>query len=163
MEVISKNRKRFPWGKSFLLVAAVYLGATFALGCYTFIYAKGASYLSNDPRACVNCHIMREHYAGWQKSSHHAVASCNDCHIPHQFLSKWLVKAENGFWHSKGFTMQNFHEPIRIRPKNRKVLQANCLGCHGAIVNEISAHPGDPRRMLDCMHCHRSVGHGPTP
>jgi nitrite reductase (cytochrome c-552) len=24
----------------------------------------------DDPAACANCHIMREHYSGWSKSSH---------------------------------------------------------------------------------------------
>ena len=31
-------------------------------------YAQGFSYLSDDPAACANCHIMREHYDGWQKA-----------------------------------------------------------------------------------------------
>jgi hypothetical protein len=28
---------------------------------YTFVYAKGYSYLTNDPGACANCHIMADH------------------------------------------------------------------------------------------------------
>ena len=35
------------------------VGLLVGIGSYTFYYAQGASYLSNDPRACVNCHIMR--------------------------------------------------------------------------------------------------------
>src|SRR6516165_6995974 len=73
-------------------------------------YAEGFSYLSNDPKACVDCHIMREQYDGWQKASHHAVATCNDCHVPHETVPKYWVKAEDGFWHSKGFTHQDFPE-----------------------------------------------------
>ena len=30
------------------------------LGLYTFVYAKGYSYLSNDPQGCANCHVMQE-------------------------------------------------------------------------------------------------------
>ncbi|MDN3512761.1 MAG: cytochrome c nitrite reductase small subunit [Candidatus Jettenia sp. CY-1] len=138
--------------------AGVFIG----LSVYTFYYAQGASYLSNEPKACVNCHIMREQYDGWQKASHHAVATCNDCHIPHRFIPKYLAKLKNGFWHSKGFTFQDFHEPIRIHPKNRITLQKNCLYCHGELVSEIATYPGDNRRMLDCIPCHRNVGHGPT-
>ena len=59
-------------------------GALLGLGGYTFWYAEGGSYFSNDPRSCVNCHIMRDHYDGWVKSSHHAVAACNDCHNLHE-------------------------------------------------------------------------------
>ena len=36
------------------------------IGAYTFVYARGASYLTNDPAACVNCHVMREPYDGWR-------------------------------------------------------------------------------------------------
>ena len=39
--------------------------------------------------------VMREQYNGWQKASHHAVATCNDCHVLHEVVPKYLVKAEN--------------------------------------------------------------------
>jgi cytochrome c nitrite reductase small subunit len=118
-----------------MLLLCVLLGAVIGLGSYTFLYAEGFSYFSNDPKACMNCHIMREQYDSWQKASHHAVATCNDCHTPHNFVANYWTKAENGFWHSKGFTLQDFHEPIRIRPKNRRVLQANCIDCHRELVS----------------------------
>ena len=100
-----------------ILILCVLVGVIAGLGSYTFHYAAGTSYFSSNPAACVNCHIMREQYDGWQKASHHSVASCNDCHTPHALIPKYLVKAENGFWHSKAFTLQDFHEPIRIRPR----------------------------------------------
>jgi cytochrome c nitrite reductase small subunit len=145
-----------------LLAVTATLGLFAGLGTYTFTFAHGLSYFSNDPTACMNCHIMREQFDGWQKSPHHAVATCNDCHTPHSFIPKYLSKAENGFWHSKGFTLQDFHEPIMIRRHNVAVLQANCVGCHEQIVDGINTHPGDPQKMLDCLHCHREVGHGPV-
>ena len=144
------------------LALASTLGLFAGVSSYTFYYAQGLSYLSNDPRACMNCHIMREQFDGWQKSPHHAVATCNDCHTPHDFLGKYLTKAENGYHHSKGFTLQDFHEPIMIKPRNSAVLQANCVACHREIVSEINTHAGRPREMLDCVHCHRDVGHGPV-
>lgn len=152
-----KNRLRV----GLLLALTCTFGLFAGLGTYTFTYARGLSYFSNDPRACMNCHIMREHFDGWQKSPHHAVAACNDCHTPRNFVLKYLSKAENGFWHSKGFTLQDFHEPIMIRRHNSVVLQNNCVACHAQIVDGINTHPGDPQRMLDCVHCHREVGHGP--
>ena len=60
------------------IAVGIALGAAIGIGGYTFIYAKGYSYLTNDPGACANCHIMREQYDGWVKSSHRAVAVCND-------------------------------------------------------------------------------------
>ena len=59
--------------------AAVCLGLLIGLGGYTFAYARGYSYLTNDPAACANCHIMRDHFDAWTRSSHAAIAACNDC------------------------------------------------------------------------------------
>jgi cytochrome c nitrite reductase small subunit len=150
------------WRVWLLLALASSVGLFAGLGTYTFTYAQGLSYFSDDPRACMNCHVMREHFDGWLKSPHHAVASCNDCHTPSGFVAKYLSKAENGFWHSKGFTLQDYHEPIMIRPRNSVVLQQNCVKCHRGIVHGINTHAGNARQMLDCVHCHRDVGHGPV-
>jgi cytochrome c nitrite reductase small subunit len=154
--------RRWFLGGGLLTLAWVLGGVLLGAGSYTVYYGEGLSYLSNDPKACVNCHIMREHYDGWQKASHHAVATCVECHLPHDFVSKWLAKAENGFWHSKGFTLQDFHEPIRIRGKNAAVLQQNCLRCHQDFVHEIAATATAGGEAISCTHCHQSVGHGPS-
>ena len=81
-------------------VAAVFAGIVIGIGTYTFVYAKGYSYLTNDPEACANCHIMRDHFDAWTRASHHAVAVCNDCHTPPDMIGKYTTKARNGFWHS---------------------------------------------------------------
>lgn len=136
------------------LLAAVIAGAAIGLGLYTFVYARGASYLGNDPAACANCHVMQEHLAAWRKSSHHAVAVCNDCHAPPGGLAKYWVKAKNGYHHSYAFTTGDFIEPIRITPQNREVTEAQCRRCHGDIVSTMG-HAGD----VACIRCHGSVGH----
>jgi len=138
------------------------LGLLIGAGGYTFYYARGMSYLSNDPQACVNCHIMREQYDGWQKASHHAFATCNDCHVPHDFFGKWFAKAGNGYHHSTAFTLMNFAEPIRIKSANAGVLNANCLYCHRDFVSEITAHRVIHGEELYCVRCHNRVGHGPS-
>ena len=140
------------------VVLAVTIGLAIGIGAYTFVYAKGASYLTNDPRACVNCHIMREQFDGWTASSHRAVAVCNDCHAPHDFIGKYATKAINGFWHSVAFTSGRFHEPIEIGARNRRVTEGACRDCHQDIVEAIDAHPRK-RKGIDCIRCHRSVGH----
>lgn len=140
--------------------AAILLGVFAGVGVFTFGYAKGLSYLSNDPQACANCHIMQDHYDSWQNASHHHVAVCNDCHLPHNFVGKYITKADNGFFHSLAFTLDNFHEPIQIKPRNRRVTQASCIYCHQDIVAQmLPANPGGD--MLMCIHCHADVGHGP--
>lgn len=137
----------------------VFLGALTGLGLYTFRYAEGLSYLSNDPKACMNCHVMREHHDSWVKGSHHAAAACNDCHVPRTFPENILVKMDNGWNHSRKFTLQNFKEPIRIRPSNLAVLQHNCIECHAALLAEIVGHRDVELGEARCTDCHRSVGH----
>ncbi len=144
------------------LVVAVMFGVFFGLGGYTFHYGEGLSYFSKDPASCVNCHIMQPQFDSWQKASHHAVATCVDCHLPHKFIPKWIAKADNGFWHSKGFTLQDFHEPIFIRERNQRVLHNNCLHCHSSLVHDILPGSTTDADAISCVHCHRSVGHGET-
>ena len=149
-------------GKRAMLLLAVMVGVLLGVGLFTLNYAEGLSYLSPDPKACVNCHIMRPQYESWQKSSHHAVARCIDCHLPHDFIGKYLAKAENGYHHSKGFTFQDFHEPIMIKSKNARILQRNCVACHGDLVHDLISGVNGSADEVQCVHCHAGVGHGET-
>jgi cytochrome c nitrite reductase small subunit len=146
-----------------LLVVAALVGGAAGLGLFTFGYAEGLSYFSSDPRACANCHVMNDQYASWGRSTHHAAARCVDCHLPSALLPKLLAKASNGWHHSKGFTLEDFHEPIMIKPKNAQILQDNCLRCHGALVHELVAGATTERDAVRCVHCHVHVGHGGRP
>jgi cytochrome c nitrite reductase small subunit len=152
-----------------LLLALVVAAGGILIGTslYTFVYAKGYSYLSSNPNACANCHIMRPQLDGWQKSSHHGVAACNDCHTPHNIVGKYLTKIENGYAHSRAFTFQDFPEPIEMRPVSRDIVLENCVACHGGMVSTML--PGRTTRIsthdttaapADCIQCHRGVGHG---
>lgn len=147
------------------LVLAAMVGVAVGLALFTFDYAEGTSYLSNDPTACINCHIMREQFDGWQKSAHHAVATCNDCHTPHDFFGKYYTKMEHGFRHSKGFTFNDFHEPIQMKRSSYEIVNHNCIACHEALVSEIGAlghGAGRGSEPIDCIRCHASAAHGPT-
>ncbi len=140
------------------MVLTVLVGVLVGIGSFTFGYGKGGSYLSNDPNACANCHVMQGHRDSWQHSSHRHVAVCNDCHLPHHVAGKWITKADNGFFHSLAFTTGNFHEPIQIKPRNRRVTQNACLDCHADFVH--SMLPQEPsNETLSCVHCHQDVGH----
>ena len=145
-----------------LIAGAIFLGVSvgggLGIGSYTFIYAKGASYLTDDPKACANCHIMQDHFDAWLKSSHHNVAVCNDCHTPHDFIGKYYTKARNGYHHSMAFTTGWFHEPIQITPKNRAVTESACRDCHGDIVQAMD-RGGNQDEPVTCIRCHDTVGH----
>jgi cytochrome c nitrite reductase small subunit len=143
--------------RAWLALAAI-IGGIIGLSAFTFAYAEGASYLSDDPSACVNCHIMRDQYDGWSHGSHKAIATCNDCHTPHgSVVAKYAVKGLNGFRHSAAFTLGNFHEPIRITDLNRSVAQNSCLYCHEAITAQMNHSDSDD--PTDCLLCHARVGH----
>jgi cytochrome c nitrite reductase small subunit len=144
-----------------LVFIAVLLGVSLGLGVFTFIYAEGFSYFGTDPKACANCHIMNTEYDSWVKSSHHIVATCADCHLPQALVPKFYAKALNGYHHSKGFTLQDFHEPIMIKPHNSRILQDACLRCHSGLVHEIVTGSTTDSNAVSCVHCHSSVGHGP--
>lgn len=152
------SRRRLPAVPLLVILVGLLAG----IGVFTFHYAEGFSYLSSDPQACMNCHIMRPQYESWLKSSHHNVAKCIDCHLPHDFVGKYRAKAENGYHHSKGFTFQDFHEPIMIKPKNAAILQANCLACHQDLVHELVGGVNGGPDEVQCVHCHAGVGHGET-
>ena len=137
--------------------AALLCGLAAGVGIYTFAYARGASYMTDNPRACANCHVMEEQYAGWSRSSHRSVAVCNDCHTPHRFPDKWIVKGINGFNHSLAFTLDTYPENIQIRGFNAEIARENCLECHATAVSMIE-HVGTDD-TLNCVACHGNVGH----
>ena len=146
-------------GRGVAITSLVFLGVALGLGIYTFAYAKGWSYMTNDPKACANCHVMNDQYDGWLKASHRSVATCNDCHTPHNFVGKYYTKAKNGFWHSFYFTTGAFPEPIRATASSRRITEAACRSCHEPIVQAMGtpAHAGS--RDISCIRCHGSVGH----
>lgn len=166
-----------------VIAAALASGLAAGIGIFTFGYAKGGSYLKNDPAACANCHIMSEHFAAWQKGSHRT-ATCNDCHTPHNLIGKYVTKAQNGFWHSFYFTTGRYPDPLRITERNRRVTEETCRYCHQPIVEAID--PVSEARQFDgpsathaattllaasgrsgtghdsrlsCIRCHTYVGH----
>jgi cytochrome c nitrite reductase small subunit len=142
-----------------LLGLGLTVGLAVGVGAYTFVYAKGVSYMYNDPAVCANCHIMQDHYDAWSRSSHHAVAVCNDCHTPPGLVGKYITKARNGWNHSVAFTTGWFHEPIQITAKNKAVTEKACRKCHGDIVMAMDGSNSPEREPVSCIRCHSTVGH----
>lgn len=137
-----------------MLAAAALTGVAVGLGGYTFVYARGSSYLTDDPSACANCHVMQSHYDGWINGPHQHVAVCNDCHVPAGFFGRWLVKGLNGWHHSSAFTTGNYPDTIVMRETSRAVVEAQCRHCHADLVDAMLGGAED-----SCIRCHDSVGH----
>ena len=136
------------------LALAAAAGFALGIGAFAFNYAKGSSYLGNDPATCANCHVMASHYSGWLAAPHRQVATCNDCHTPAGPISKYVVKAINGYHHSMAFTLGGYPDAIKARPSSAEIVEANCRRCHAPLVEDV-AHGLD----VACVRCHRSVGH----
>lgn len=140
-------------------------------GAYTFYNAKGFSYLSNDSKACNNCHIMNEVYADYMSGPHSKEvngkprATCAECHLPHSFIPKWIAKAQSGLGHAYAFTFKLDSLPTNLSAtqKSKEIIQQTCIDCHFKVAeNVINAttipeHSG--KDALSCVSCHKDVGH----
>lgn len=144
-------------GRTGAVLAGMVVGLAMGAGAFTFWFGRGASYMTNDPAACANCHVMEEQYSGWMTASHRTAATCNDCHTPHNPVGKYAVKGKNGFWHSFAFTTGWFAEPIRIKASNRAVTEQRCRDCHQEIARAVDGP--DRAEPRSCITCHASVGH----
>ncbi len=136
------------------------VGAVIGMGFYVGRISNAVSYISDDPKACINCHIMGPEYATWQHSSHARVAVCNDCHVPHTSLAaKYYFKAKDGMRHSTLFTLRMEKQVISAIPESKRVIQENCIRCHANTVDGASAPINQPFARM-CTDCHREVPHG---
>jgi len=136
------------------------LGAALGLGAVVAHVSRAASYLGDEPETCVNCHVMNPPYATWQRSSHANVATCNDCHVPHDsVLSHYAFKARNGLYHSTILTLHLEPQVIELSAGAVPVVEANCRRCHEQVVGELHLAEFDPTSPR-CWQCHREVPHG---
>lgn len=142
------------------------LGVLAGLGLLVFRISNAASYLSSDPRTCVNCHVMSPQYATWQHSSHTRVAVCNDCHVPQDNIFRtYAFKAADGMRHSYVFTFRLEPQVIQIKDAGKTVVQENCIRCHATMldrvtIGKVSFEGSRHGKGLLCWDCHRETPHG---
>jgi len=127
------------------------------------------SYLSSDPKVCINCHTMITHYATWQHSSHRDRATCVDCHLPRDsFVNKMLAKARDGYHHSVAMTFKTYGNNLRISSNAAKRIQDNCISCHRETISQMQVNSALYQNVADktvqmgrrCWDCHRGLPHG---
>jgi len=123
----------------------------------TFHHARGTSYFFDDPLTCKNCHIMREQFDGWNRSTHKSVTTCYSCHSPQDVIGQYIAKGRNGVYHSFAFTTGYFAEPIQITSFNSNIVKKNCLRCHENAVQMMGLT--SPIEAINCITCHGNVGH----
>ncbi len=144
----------------------ILLGIIAGLGIHIFYISNAVSYLSDDPQACINCHVMTPQYATWERSSHGKVATCNDCHVPQDnFVNTYYFKAMDGLRHATMFTFRLEPQVIRIKDAGKEAVQQNCIRCHQNQIHPIALRAINNRSVEDqrpgyCWDCHREVPHG---
>jgi len=137
------------------LQIGIYSLAGIALGLALVLVriANATSYLSDDPLTCINCHVMTDAYASWQRGSHGRVAVCVDCHVPHSNLvAKYAFKSRDGLKHSSVFTMRTEPQVLELSAGAVSVVQSNCVRCHSQQFAMIRLAGVSERRCWDCHH-----------
>ncbi|CAK7016096.1 Cytochrome c-type protein NrfH [Saezia sanguinis] len=144
----------------------VVLGILAGLGGYTLYMSRAHTYLSDDPAACVNCHVMAPYYQSWSRSSHAVWTNCNDCHSPNNnVISKYTFKAADGLYHAAIYTFGAEPQVIRPRAGSYSVIMDNCVRCHTQLNTEfvktgtISYSDVEHGQGKACWDCHRQVPH----
>lgn len=152
--------------KEWRFVVTILLGIFIGLLLFVLHAARATSYLSDDPKACVNCHVMAPQYATWERGSHGRVTTCNDCHVPQDnFINKYLFKASDGLRHSYMFTFRLEPQVIQIKHAGKKAVQQNCIRCHSNVIHPISLRAISNKKIIEeedkyCWDCHRETPHG---
>ncbi|MDF1880593.1 cytochrome c nitrite reductase small subunit [Sulfurimonas sp. MAG313] len=150
-------------------VAIWSLGIAILFFAYMVYLSKATSYLSKDPKACINCHVMNTQYATWQHSSHARDVTCVQCHLPTDgFISKYIAKSRDGFNHTIAFTFDTYDHAIKISEDGAKRVQRNCITCHKSLASTMASnankyHSFDDENVENgrrCWSCHRDVPHG---
>ena len=95
--------------------AVLLLGAFLGMGLLLAHVSRATSYMSDDPKTCMNCHVMTDAYISWEHSSHADRAVCNDCHVPHTSMPRaYAFKARDGLRHATIFTLRQEPESIKL-------------------------------------------------
>ncbi|MDN5204694.1 cytochrome c nitrite reductase small subunit [Fulvivirgaceae bacterium BMA10] len=146
----------------------VLLGAIVGLGFYILHISKATSYVSDNPKVCVNCHVMTPEYITWRNSSHREWATCNDCHVPQDNVAKkYFFKAKDGLYHASVYTTRTEPQVIRMKEMGQEVVHQNCIRCHqnqvtdAKLSSQVKNHWAHRTDRL-CWECHREVPHGKT-
>ncbi len=134
------------------------LGMAAGLAIVVARVANATSYLSDAPEVCLNCHVMTNAYATWQRGSHARVAKCVDCHLPQSnIIAQLAFKAADGMKDS--YVFLTHQEPQVPRLSAVRVVQANCLRCHHRQFEMVRLAGVSERKCWDCHNnIHGSIG-----
>lgn len=143
---------------------------------------QGAMAVTNMNAFCFSCHLKMDTIVQEYKASPHYIsedqvlATCADCHVPHEFIEKMKVKiaATADVYHMMmgTITKENFeeHRPRLARMVWDDMLANNsstCRHCHQGDNFDLSKQPQRARlnhELMDrrgetCIDCHFGIAH----
>ncbi len=141
------------------LILMAVAGLLCGMALLLFRVSNAASYLSDAPETCINCHVMTPYYASWQRSSHREEATCNDCHVPQDNIFRtYYFKATDGMRHTRVFALRQEPQTLVLNPAAVPVIQQNCVRCHEHQIMRTAMGSSANERL--CWECHRETPHG---
>lgn len=152
------------WQPTVFILVGILIGLT----VYLVYISRAPSYLSDNPKTCVNCHVMSSQFSSWSHSSHRICTNCNDCHVPQNNLfSHYFFKAKDGLRHSTVFTLRREPQVMMIRQAGINTVQENCKRCHIKVISNVSIlnvtgknHSHGTGKL--CWECHSMTPHTHT-
>ncbi|KJS21391.1 MAG: cytochrome C nitrite reductase [Clostridiaceae bacterium BRH_c20a] len=111
------------------------------------------------PEFCGSCHFMEPWVETWYHSAHREVASCGDCHIPHDLVRGAFYKAYTGSRDALETITGQIPRSFLISGHGSEVVHENCLSCHSDLLRIV----GDTKdeEGVYCFRCHRNTPHPP--
>ena len=108
---------------------------------------------SESPMFCSGCHVMEANFEAWLHTGAHRRIKCVDCHLPNDNVPVHYVwKSIDGLKDVAFFYSGRVPEQIKLTSHGAKVLQKNCIRCHGTTVEFIN-------HERKCWECHRRIMH----
>jgi nitrate/TMAO reductase-like tetraheme cytochrome c subunit len=159
-----------------LFIVGVVAGSAIFVGSAVMISATGTV------EFCQSCHVMQTAYDEYKVSIHAGnrtgvIATCADCHLPHDYPEKLFVKASRitevwGLLTGVIDTPEKYEQHrLAMAQSVWKEFEANqsapCRGCHQvdkmASQNQsehaVKAHQRAARNQTTCIVCHQGIAH----
>ncbi len=121
---------------------------------------SGVSVVSDSPKFCGVCHIMRPQVMTWQASAHGKI-SCTTCHVEKGLINTLNHEVQIVRRLYLEVTQQYLLPVVMKNPVRNEV----CLECHTLVrtvtpLNDIKIpHEGHVSAGVNCVECHMGIAH----
>jgi cytochrome c nitrite reductase small subunit len=135
----------------------IWLAALGILGFGMMLMTKIPALGLSEASFCGKCHAMDYQVSTYLHSPHANQANCGECHDPHGLVTGSMYAAYTGSRDVYRVVTNTTPTEIRATDMSKKVLQSNCLRCHGDVMGEV----GDTSKNggVYCFQCHRNIVH----